>query len=413
MTTKRCDQGMLQLIRDGDARASASARELVIENDNPVWTTLLRYGPSITVRDAGPQYQTVHRVHSISKSDERLEVSLAAGRHRLRWKDSTFEVEISSPDDGGRAEARVHLASDEACQSFGDFISHARECSRQKCGADADKLVVKVMRGMAWKTVSSYPKRPVDSLITGDTTVQDLLSDMREFVASEDDYVRFGRPFKRNYLVIGPPGSGKSSLVSVAAATLDMDLCFISVVPGMTERELCTSVSALNDNSMLVLEDVDVLCSVAASGNSGGQSALAILTNVLDGALHRHKLITVLTSSNPSALESVLTRHGRIDFTSRLGALNEKQVHAMVAYAFSCPPRQEDDAAVGALAGRLWSHIQRLESVTSTVLAQFLFKHRNERLEQIDEAMCAELSQGTHTAHIDDARQIPRTAFYM
>lgn len=392
------------ILRQGELK-SRSTREFIIENDNPVWSTLIRFGVAIRIEDYGPQYQSAHRVASFSRADENLELRLAHGRHMLQWNDCTFEVVISSEE--SREQAHVYMHSDDACIAFTDFIKHAREYARRKGGSDVDKLVVKVMRAGGWKIVSSYPKRPVDSLITGDSTVQDLLSDMKRFVTSEEEYVRFGMPFKRNYLIIGPPGSGKSSLLTIAASELDLDLCYISVTAGMCEKELCAAIGALTDNSMLVLEDADVLCSIANGGNSGGQTALAVLTNVLDGTLHRHKLITVLTSANPQALESVLTRHGRVDYTSRLTPLTESKVEAMTSYAFKTQLGYEQ------LAKRIWSQIERLGDVSSTVLAHFLFKHRHLSPNEIDETLCQGLSNGTHTVHINDANPNNSCVMYM
>lgn len=397
------DSELIDVLRQGDN--DFRSLELIIENDNPVWSMLIRYGPAIRVKDVGGQYQVAHRVSSISRGDERMELRLGPGMHLLKWKDHTFDVIIKSEE--SREEARVFMKSHAAYDAFNDFIRYSREYSRRKGGSEKNKLVVKVMKSSGWKVVSSYPKRPVDSLITGDNTVRDMLNDMQSFVKSEDDYVRFGLPFKRNYLIVGPPGSGKSSLLTIAASELNLDLCFISVTSGMCEGELCAAVGALTDNSMLVLEDVDVLCGMANSGNSGAQNALAVLTNVLDGTLHRHKLITVLTSANPGGLESVLTRHGRIDHTSRLKPLTEHQVAEMVNYTFG------DQEGKKELAQRMWGYISRLGDISSTVAAHFLFKHRMKPPRDIDDSTCSSLSEGTHTEHIKDAKRTHTSSIYM
>ena len=318
----------LALLRSAE-EAPLADQELVVENDNPVWTLLMRFGALIRVDPGGRlQYERAQRIAALPRGEERLELKLALGRHLLEWNGARFEVTVRGFE-GGREEARIFLDGEGAAQAFFDFLRHAREHSRRKGGSELDKLVVKVMQKGFWRTVSSYPKRPPGSLVTGDDTVERILGDMKRFVESEEEYARFGFAFKRNYLIVGPPGSGKSSLVTLAASELDLDVCFISVTPGMDEKDLCAAVSALTDNSMLVIEDADVLCSSAFSGGSGANTALAVLTNVLDGTLHRHKLITVLTSAQPEALEAVLTRHGRIDYTCRLQPLGERQVRAM------------------------------------------------------------------------------------
>ena len=394
-----------------------TAGELIIENDNPVWSLLLRFGALIRVPPDGSrvQYERAQRIASLPKGEERVELKLAHGRHLLEWDATRFEVFVSAFD-GGREEARVFLGDTATANKFFDFLRHAREHSRRKGGSEVDKLVVKVMQKGFWRTVSSYPKRSPKSLVTGDDTVKNILRDMKRFVQSEDEYARFGFAFKRNYLIVGPPGSGKSSMVTLAASELDLDVCFISVTPGMDEKEICAAVSALTDNSMLVIEDADVLCSSAFGGGNGANTALAVLTNVLDGTLHRHKLMTVLTSAQPEALEAVLTRHGRIDYTCRLAPIGAKQVRAMVEHVFGDSRGMTEDGdgsvdrsvdrsvAVSILADRIWDQISRLGSVSSTTVAHFLFRHRHDDPSGIDEEVCEELTKGTHTEHILDTR---------
>lgn len=395
------DEEILNFMRDLEAKP-LDVRELVIENDNPVWIWLMRYGSTIREKNLGTQYESADRVACLSKTDGRLEVGLASGRHRLNWRGHFFEVVVNAEE--SRETARIHLKDAETCAAFEEFLRYGRERSRRKNTSDADSVAVRIVQGTLWKEVSTYPKRSPESVVTGDDTVKDLLADIRKFIASEEDYINYGRSFKRNVLITGPAGSGKSSIVTVLASELDLDICFISITPSMDEKNLCFAMGNLGKNSMLVIEDVDVLCSAAAGGNSAAQNALSVLTNVLDGALHKHKLISVLTSANPDALEDVLVRHGRIDYTCRMSSLTEKQVNAMVKRVF--PSKNGLDK----LSSRIWDQVDRLKDITATVLAQFLFRHRDDDPDDLD---TKELTRGTRTEHISDSRKAVPDHFYM
>jgi hypothetical protein len=374
--------------------------KLVVENDNPAWSALMRYGEAI--RDKSPRAlehgcTDACRVQSMTR-EGRFHLQLALGTHRLEWEGHVYPVAVSAPggSDSSREVAEIGIASPEAFAALERFLHAAREHSRSKQHSEGDKVVARVLSNGIWKSCSSYPKRPAGSLITVDGAVEALLADMRAFVDGEEAYVRYGLPFKRNYLLIGPPGSGKSSLISVAAGELDLDVCFITVTAATTEKDLCAAIVALSASSLLVLEDAEVLCS---AGTPGSDQALSVLTNVLDGTLHKHKLLTVLTSAYPERLDDVLTRHGRIDYTCRLQPLCQEQVRRMAASTFPAAPGPE----VTALAARMWGALEGSPGVTTaSVVSQFLFRHRNDPPSAIGPDTCAEMLRGTRTEHLGD-----------
>lgn len=395
------DEKYITLLRELEAEP-LDVRELVIENDNPVWVWLMRCGALIRKKDGGPQYERADRITTLSRSDGRLERALAPGRHCLEWREWTFEV-VVGPISGetSKETARILLKDQETCAAFEEFLRYARERGRRKGGSDADKVVVKVMNNQTWKQASVYPKRSPESVVTGDSTVTDLISHVRRFVDSEEDYVKYGRPFKCNVLITGFAGAGKSSLITVLASEFDRDICFISITPGMDEKNLGAAIANIGNNSMLVIEDVDVLCS-SAMQSSGAQNAMAVLTSVLDGTLHRHGMITILTTTCPDALEGVLVRHGRIDYTCRLKPLNPPQIHAMVARVF--------DKDHNTLANKIVHQVDMLPGITATVLADFLFRHRHDDPNSLN---VGELSQGTHKDHILEGRSTATSTMFM
>ena len=395
------DQVKIERLRNSE-QSERFIPEIIIENDNPIWVIFMRYGPLIKELGAGLCYENALRLTSMSRLDDRLEFSLTSGNHRLRWGSSIFEVEIKIYE--SKEEARVKLVDKEAYDAFHDFLRHARHYSKHKVGADTDNVVVKTFQGTNWSTVVSYPKRPVDSLVTGDGTASDLILDLKRFLKSEEEYVKCGRPCKYNVLLFGPPGSGKSSLVTIVASELDLDVCFLSIRPGMAEKDICKAISSLNPNSILVLEDIEVLCASATQGQSAA-SSLSILTNVLDGTLHKHKLITILTTAQPEMLDSVLVRHGRIDKTCKLSPLTRRQVKLMVDNYY------ETDESIK-LSEILWNTIERVGNLSSTVLASFLFRNRGLSAIAAGEK-CKELQEGTHTDHINDSNKGTPDNFYM
>lgn len=403
--TDACDTTLIATLRDAVAETRGEAATLLIEADNPAWLWLMRYGEYVRSRpDVTPNYFEA-RLRGFSKAGK-LELGLSTGTHRIRWNDVDMVVEVGfgfvgGGGDGGAAPrefAKVHLPPG-GVEALESFLKHARRFAREKSGDDANNVVSRVFKQGGWRQTSSFPKRTPDSLVLPDDAVGALLADMHEFRDSEEAYARFGFSYKRNFLVVGPPGSGKSSLVVVAASAMDLDICYLTVTTDMSERDICAAVSSLNDRAMLVIEDVEVLCGAAATGHTGAGAALAALTNVLDGSLHRHGLMTILTSANPHLLEEALVRHGRVDHSTRLRELGRAQVALMVERMLHCDGK---DAA--AVAARVWAVAGSL-GLTSTSVAHFLFRHRKLEPEAFTADLCAELTRGTHTEHVVDARR--------
>lgn len=54
--------------------------------------------------------------------------------------------------------------------------------------------------------------------------LQSVKADLDSFVAGKEYFQRVGRPWKRGYLLYGPAGSGKSSMIAAIANYLKWDV---------------------------------------------------------------------------------------------------------------------------------------------------------------------------------------------
>lgn len=374
------DKGLLSDLRNRDSNPPPVA-EIIIENDNPAWISFTRVG--LLVRELG-WFQSA-QLQNISK-EGKLEMRLPVGSHILGWQGYRFIAEITREDN--LECARVKFDCEGSYNAFASLMFHAKCHSRCKHIEDEDKVVSKVLRNGAWKSIASSPKRKIGSVIIEGGIPSDLLCDMQDFIESSPEYIKFGFPYKRNYLIIGPPGSGKSSLISATASELDLDICYLTVTPNMTERELSTGILALSERCMLVIEDIDILCN-SSSGTSA--IALGVLTNILDGTLHRHGLITVLTSTKPIEPENVLFRHGRVDKTCQLSYLTREQTNSIVEYYMGA-----SGGDLKSLSTRIWNYISHLQ-LSSTALVHFLFRNRKMNPCDICEKEIRTIASGDHT----------------
>ncbi|KAJ1381150.1 hypothetical protein B484DRAFT_411818, partial [Ochromonadaceae sp. CCMP2298] len=83
---------------------------------------------------------------------------------------------------------------------------------------------------------------------------QVLLEDARTFL-------RAGKcPYRRGYLLHGPPGCGKTSFAQVLAGELQLDLCILNLThQGLTDNGVAEYLRDAPANSIIVLEDIDAI----------------------------------------------------------------------------------------------------------------------------------------------------------
>lgn len=136
---------------------------------------------------------------------------------------------------------------------------------------------------------------------------QDLNGTLREdyetFWESEAWFVEQGLPYRRGFLLYGPPGNGKTTVARVMACNPQVTSFSIDFsCEGMPNTALGEMFQAAEDKapSLIILED---LGRVFGSGASANQSAVTLqhLLSCLDGLATQTSIVVVATANDPTA----------------------------------------------------------------------------------------------------------------
>ena len=177
-------------------------------------------------------------------------------------------------------------------------------------------------------------KRPLASVVLDKGVKEDIVNDARDFLARRQWYVDRGIPYRRGYLLYGPPGSGKSSFIQALAGELDYSVAMINLSEvGVTDDKLAFLLTKLPERSIVLLEDADSAFVNRrrrdTDGYSGGTVTFSGLLNALDGLSAGEERIAFLTTNHVELLDPALIRPGRVDMMVRIGEATRYQAAQM------------------------------------------------------------------------------------
>ncbi|KAJ6697351.1 hypothetical protein OIU85_003698 [Salix viminalis] len=168
---------------------------------------------------------------------------------------------------------------------------------------------------------------------------QEIMDDLLVFSTAEEFYARIGRAWKRGYLLFGPPGTGKSTMIAAMANLLNYDIYDLELTAVKDNTELRKLLIDTTSRSIIVIEDID--CSLDLTGQrkkkkeegegdekdpkpklpkeesetKQSQVTLSGILNFVDGlwsACKGERLI-VFTTNFVEKLDPALIRKGRMD----------------------------------------------------------------------------------------------------
>ena len=251
------------------------------------------------------------------------------GKHILRYKNAFLMVdrvrETKSMDfQMGKPWETITLTTLYSQRHiFESLFTEAHKLAQQ---STEGKTIVYTSRSTSWEKFGEpRRKRPLESVILDKGVKERILHDVTDFLASGKWYYDRGIPYRRGYLLHGPPGSGKSSFIQALAGTLDYNIAILNLSErGLTDDRLNHLLTVIPRRTLVLLEDADAAFSnrraqTDADGYRGANVTFSGLLNALDGVASAEERILFLTTNHAERLDSALVRPGRVDMSVRLG----------------------------------------------------------------------------------------------
>jgi hypothetical protein len=149
-----------------------------------------------------------------------------------------------------------------------------------------------------------------DNLVLPEKLKSEIQADVGRFFASREAYEKYGVPWKRGLLLVGPPGNGKTHAIKALINATGRPCLYIKTFESddWTEetgiRKVFERARAASP-CLLVLEDLDSL--VSADNRS-------FFLNEMDGFAENAGILTIATTNHPGKLDpAILDRPSRFD----------------------------------------------------------------------------------------------------
>ncbi|KAF3017717.1 hypothetical protein E8E14_002824 [Neopestalotiopsis sp. 37M] len=260
-----------------------------------------------------------------------------------------------------------------------------------------------------WDTTILRPIRPLETVHMDKKAKDELILDIGNYLkpATRRFYTNRGIPYRRGYLLHGPPGTGKTSLSIALAGRFGLDLYMIHIPTLSQDNDLDRLFTGLPPQCIVLLEDIDAVgmkrpretedtpleakepkeIKKIGSQLRPGRVTLSGLLNILDGVTSQEGRIVLMTSNFAETLDEALVRPGRIDKMIFMGNINKDAAEEMFLRFYAPDPNDEPNVAepcaklsneqLQSLASDFKSQLPT-ETLTPAQLQGFLLNHRHD-----------------------------------
>ncbi|KAI9504145.1 BCS1 N terminal-domain-containing protein [Coemansia spiralis] len=216
---------------------------------------------------------------------------------------------------------------------FSQILAEARE---HALAQNEGRTVLYTSFGPEWRPFGlPRKKRLLESVVLDRGVSEGIVADVNDFISNEKWYDDRGIPYRRGYLLYGPPGSGKTSFIQALAGELGYNICILNLSErGLTDDRLNHLLTVAPERSLVLLEDIDAAFTRTRQQSEQAAYQQSMVTfsgllNALDGVASSDERIIFMTTNHIERLDPALVRPGRVDVKVFLGNASPYQTCKM------------------------------------------------------------------------------------
>ena len=268
------------------------------------------------------------------RDDKTEEFSVALGCTRFEFEDNEMVVRIERFGEPMLHHCEVKqfesvLVYGQSFDIIEKFIKSVKD--KNKVQKESKFVIFKWMpKHNDWIDDSFSEKRSIESVILESKVKHELLSDIDEFTSEKtiEWYKKHHIPYHRGYMFHGPPGTGKTSIITALTTYMKRNLYRINLVaPGLCDDSLISAVQQVPEDSVVMFEDIDALFGVHREKQETFNVTFSGLLNAIDGVGDSTRgVVFVFTTNHLDRVDDALKRCGRIDRSFELGHCCDQQL---------------------------------------------------------------------------------------
>jgi len=240
------------------------------------------------------------RAHGLSKA-------LAIGLWDVKWGAHALVV--------ARAEWPERYSTTERYYVVADDRGLAEAFTRAVCElCNEPRRAVLAFRGGCWQRdhdiYAAVQAASFDDLVLAGEMAREIQEDFSSFLSAKEEYARYGVPWKRGVLFLGPPGNGKTHCLRAVIKMLGVPCLYVQSLKARYETD-DANIARVFDRARevtpccLVFEDLD---SMITDDNR------STFLNQLDGFATASGMLTLATTNHPERLDpAIAERPSRFD----------------------------------------------------------------------------------------------------